>query len=161
MFDFLPKELIPQSEIDAIRAKVWGLVSARQLTRVAPKTLHHYTDAAGLKGIVESGVMRASHLAYMNDASEYLHAVSLLLERVRFEQAHVNDPLRVNLLEEIERSIEPTRAEHIAPYFVACFSAEEHSLNQWRAYGRGLEPKARLALLVGRDTEIRDKLPPM
>jgi hypothetical protein len=81
MFDFLPKELIPQAEIDAIRAKVWGLVSARQLTRVAPKTLHHYTDAAGLKGIVESGVMRASHLAYMNDASEYLHAVSLLLER--------------------------------------------------------------------------------
>jgi hypothetical protein len=137
MFDFLPKEKIPLNEIVAIRKKIWDLLSARQLTRTAPKTLHHYTDAAGLKGIVESGVIRGTHLAFMNDASEYLHAVSLLLERVRFERTRANDKLLVSLLEDMESLIGETRPEHIAPYFVACFSAEENSLNQWRAYGRG------------------------
>jgi Protein of unknown function (DUF2971) len=137
MFDFVPQKAIPQEEATAIHTKIWELVKARHRMRALPEILYHYTDAAGLKGIVEGGVMRATHLAFMNDASEYLHAVSLLLENVRLEKTRTADPLRLGVLGEMEKWIEGTRPEDTTPYFVACFSAQENSLNQWRAYGRG------------------------
>jgi hypothetical protein len=46
--------------------------------RAAPGTLYHYTNAAGLKGIVESGVLRAPHIAFMNDTSECMQGRSCL-----------------------------------------------------------------------------------
>jgi hypothetical protein len=135
MFDFLPTELIPQPEIDAMRSKVWELVGARHVE--FPQTLYHYTDAEGLKGIIESGMLRATHLAFMNDASEYLHAVSLFRERIQLEKKRANNPLQANLLAEMDQLTSDTRPEHTAPYFITCFSAAENNLNQWRAYGRG------------------------
>lgn len=81
--------------------------------------------------------MRATHLAFMNDASEYLHAVSLLRECVEQEKGRASNPLHANLLADIDQFTRDTRPEHITPYFVTCFSAAENSLNQWRAYGRG------------------------
>jgi Protein of unknown function (DUF2971) len=136
MFDFRPKKPIPEEEHNAIFAKTMQLVLAQYGTRAVPEILYHYTDAAGLKGIVESGVLRATHIAFTNDASEYLHASSLLVERVKLEKARATDPLRLSVLAEMEKWI-ATRPEGGAPYFVACFSAKENSLNQWRAYGRG------------------------
>lgn len=138
MFDFMPEKVtIPQEEADAIRDKVTDLLGTRLNTRAVPKVLYHYTDAAGLQGIIEGGVMRATHLAFMNDASEYVHAVSLLLENVRLEMTRTAGQLQLDVLNEIEKSIAETRLEDAGPYFVACFSAQENSLNQWRAYGRG------------------------
>jgi Protein of unknown function (DUF2971) len=137
MFDFVPKKSIPPEEAAAIHTKIWELVKARHQARQLPPILYHYTDAAGLKGIVESGAIRATHIAFMNDASEYLHAVALLLENVKLGQARVTDPLQLGVLGEIEEFIGDMRPEHAAPYFVTCFSALANSLNQWRAYGRG------------------------
>jgi hypothetical protein len=136
MFDFRPQKPIPLEEHSAISAKIQQLVIDHHAGRAVPDILYHYTDAAGLKGIVESGVLRATHIAFMNDASEYLHASSLLLEHVKLEKARATDPLRLSVLAEMEKWI-ATRPEGGAPYFVACFSAKENSLNQWRAYGRG------------------------
>ncbi len=75
----------------------------------------------------------------MNDASEYLHGVSLLLEAIRDARRHASkfDPLQIKLLEEMEPPVSQTRSQDVAPYFVACFSAQANSLNQWRAYSRG------------------------
>jgi hypothetical protein len=136
MFDFLPTKTISPDEDNAIQRKVWELVKSYHQTRPLPKTLFHYTDAAGLKGIAESGALRATHISFMNDASEYLHGVSLLLDSVRKAKAFANK-LQMTLLEEIEPSISQTRPEHAAPYFITCFSEQENSLNQWRAYSRG------------------------
>jgi hypothetical protein len=137
MFDFLPQKVIPQEEAIAIHTKIWELVKARHQARQLPPILYHYTDAAGLKGIVESGVVRATHLAFMNDASEYLHAVSLLLENLKLALTRVADPLQLSVLREMETLIGDMRPEFVGPYFVTCLSAQENSLNQWRAYGRG------------------------
>jgi hypothetical protein len=87
--------------------------------------------------------MRATHLAFLNDAAEYLHAVSLLLERVRAELARTTTPLQRKLLEEMEKSISGTRAEHAAPYFITCFSAEENSLIGHCSYLAGQWPHGR------------------
>jgi hypothetical protein len=105
-----------------------------QQVAAAKKKLYHYPDSGGFKGIIESGALRATHIAFMNDSSEYLHAVSLLLDDVRAAKKHVSaNSLQGKLLEEMEPAISGTRPEDVSPYFVACFSAQENSLNQWRA----------------------------
>jgi hypothetical protein len=137
VFDFVPLNSIPQEQDNAIQAAVWGLIKASHRSLHLPGTLYHYTDAAGLKGIIESGAIRATHLAFMNDASEYLHAVSLLQRAIDQALTTERDSLRLSLLNEIREPVALTRPEDVGPYFVTCFSAAENSLNQWRAYGRG------------------------
>jgi len=136
MFDVRPQKSIPQEEHKAISDKIQQMVIDQYGTRTVPDILYHYTDAAGLKGIVESGVLRATHIAFMNDASEYLHASSLLDEHVRLENSRTKDRLKRSVLAEMQKWI-AKRPEEGLPYFVVCFSAKDNSLNQWRAYGRG------------------------
>jgi Protein of unknown function (DUF2971) len=140
MFDFVPPEPIAEDEMLAIRTKIWDIIEIHRLSQPQPALLHHYTDAAGLKGILESGVLRATHIAFMNDKSEYLHASELLAEAIKVAKSKNRslDPLQIKLLEEMEPAVGSTRPENIGlPFFVCCFSAKENNLNQWRAYGRG------------------------
>lgn len=137
MFDFLPTQTISPGEGAAIAAKITDSINAILEKTQLPKTLYHYTDAAGLKGIIESGTMRATHIAFMNDASEYLHAVSLLTDSIRLAKTRQLSSLQRKLIEEIEQPVALTRPQDSGPYFVTCFSSAENSLNQWRAYGRG------------------------
>jgi hypothetical protein len=127
---------IPPEEDSAIGAKIQQMVIDHYGTRTMPDILYHYTDAAGLKGIVESGVLRATHVAFMNDVTEYLHASLLLDEHVQLESARTKDRLKLSVLAEMRKWI-AKRPENARPYFVVCFSTKENSLNQWRAYGRG------------------------
>ena len=122
MFDFVPLKPIPPEQDGAIQAAVWALIKSSHQGQQVPDSLYHYTDAAGLKGIVESGVIRATHIAFMNDASEYLHAVSLLTDAIAEARMNENDPLRVSLLKEISDPVALTRPKDVGPYFVACFS---------------------------------------
>jgi hypothetical protein len=43
-----------------------------------PPTLYHYTDIDGLKGIWETGLLRATNSMYLNDTSEILLGLSLV-----------------------------------------------------------------------------------
>ncbi|MDH2346489.1 DUF2971 domain-containing protein [Bradyrhizobium sp. SSUT77] len=137
MFDFVPQRPIPQEQDATIRLAVWTLMNDVYRDIQLPQTLYHYTDAGGLKGIVESGLLRATHLAFMNDASEYLHAVSLLAREIDQALLSESDPLRISLLKEVKDPVSLAGPQHVGPYFVSCLSSEENSLNQWRAYGRG------------------------
>src|ERR1019366_10351896 len=130
-------ETLTQEEVEVITKKVFELFMVGGGTRKVPDVLHHYTDSNGLKGIIESGALRATHVSYLNDASEYLHAVNVLLEKVAQAQAGQRAPLEVELLQEMEPLLKATRAENVNHYFVTCFSEEPNSLNQWRAYGKG------------------------
>jgi hypothetical protein len=137
VFDFLPQTKLADPEFKAIANQIGVQVRSLLARRPAPRILHHYTDALGLKGIVESGAVRATHIAYMNDASEYLHAVNLLLDQIREAKKIRTNKDQLALLEHIYAPVADTKPEHVPPYFVACFSEKENSLNQWRAYGRG------------------------
>jgi hypothetical protein len=50
-----------------------------------PPLLYHFTDAPGLRGIVESHALWATHIYYLNDAQEFGYAEDLagrlILER--------------------------------------------------------------------------------
>jgi hypothetical protein len=55
-------------------ALVEALVEKRNVEPV-PKTLYHYTDGAGLRGIIKSGTLRCGDIFYLNDPSELRHGV--------------------------------------------------------------------------------------
>ena len=51
----------------------------KQVFATAPgDTLYHYTSVSGLLGIVNSGVLRASDIRYMNDSTELRHTLDLM-----------------------------------------------------------------------------------
>lgn len=117
----------------------------RVRTGPVPKTLYHYTDAAGLLGIVMSGTVWATHSAYLNDASEFQYGVALM-EKVAEEatakakpntwEALCLEAISLNAIEQRDRdSAQATEGEQ---FFVTCFSAERDRLSQWRGYGKSI-----------------------
>jgi len=44
-----------------------------------PATIYHYTDGAGLRGILESGSLRLGDIFYLNDPSDLRHGVQRAL----------------------------------------------------------------------------------
>jgi hypothetical protein len=122
--------------IDKVRQELLARARTAHLRRLGnlPDVLWHYTDAGGLLGIVRGGYLRATHLAFMNDAKEYMHGNELLLGEVRTARGQaLGDPLQHKLLADMEGLLKLTSPETAWPYFVACFSAKQNSLNQWRA----------------------------
>ena len=104
-----------------------------------PDILYHYTNMKGLHGIVDSGMLWATHIAYMNDFSEYLHAV-LVAGRTSGELKNSEtQPAKAKFYTSLERLLHPNQMsmEDYPPIFVSCFSKAEDNLSQWRAYGRG------------------------
>lgn len=137
MFDLVPKEPLPPELHNQILQMIGGVATPHRNKQAVPDILYHYTDSIGLKGIVEGGFLRATHLAHLNDANEYLHAVSLLLDAVRLRKKRFVNQLNSLVLSELEEAMAPTQSEHIPAIFVTCFTSEANSLNQWRAYGKG------------------------
>ena len=98
--------------------------------------LFHYTDAAGLYGIVTSNKLRATHYKFLNDTTELRWANSVartLLERKKESaRSKVVKAFVDAMLERID--------EHNSPFdaYLACLSSKRDSLSQWRAYGTGV-----------------------
>ena len=99
-----------------------------------PKLLYHYTSAAGLLGIVETGRMRATHARYLNDSSEievlWQHA-STRLQQILADAKSKEDK---EYLAEVIGAVESRRMSN---EFVASFSENADDLSQWRAYCSG------------------------
>ena len=131
-----PQNTITSEEKDAIGDQIVTLIKSLRSRAKVPDILYHYTDAAGLKGIIETNTLRA-HVSFMNDSSEYLHASEILLNSVQHTKAPNATPLVADVLRELEDQLGRTTAVNTQPYFVTCFSAEVNDLNQWRAYARG------------------------
>lgn len=104
-----------------------------------PEILYHYTNMMGFHGIVDSGMLWATHIAYMNDFSEYLHAV-LVAGQISGElKQSETQPTKVKFYTALETLLHPNQMamEDYPPIFVSCFSKAEDNLSQWRAYGKG------------------------
>ena len=110
-----------------------------------PTTLYHYTDAAGLMGIVTSGTVWATHYAYLNDASEFKYAVGVMKDVVEKATADAapgtwKGRFRHVISEDNNPSVYSTDWTQNAgeQQFVACFSERSDSLSQWRGYGKSI-----------------------
>ena len=103
------------------------------VTRDPPKTLYHYTNSAGLLGIVQNCEIWCTHTQYLNDVTEFRHALTLFEDEIRERMKGASAQLG-SQLETLSTSLENTEGMNVC---VASFSEEEDSLSQWRAYGAG------------------------
>ena len=95
--------------------------------------LFHYTNAEGLKGIVESQTLWASHISFMNDPMEMKYAVNLcrkvLDESIGSSEDAVDELLRATVNTGLDR------IGDLLTGFVFCFCETDDLLSQWRGYG--------------------------
>lgn len=101
-------------------------------------TLYHYTNLQGLQGVVDSGVLRASDVRYMNDSTELRHTLELMQQHISQRlQAGTDHPALLNALQEWLSH----RIVGGPMLFAASFRANGNLLGQWRGYsalGKGV-----------------------
>jgi Protein of unknown function (DUF2971) len=137
----IPSDL--KSELEAFERESDAVASqfvSRELeARPPPSILYHYTDDAGLKGILESGTLRLTAVSNLNDPSELKHGFSHAVEIIN-RRAAEGPPECKMFAQQFERFLIEDGINAVAHYFVGCFSAAGDDLGQWRAYadnGRG------------------------
>jgi hypothetical protein len=98
-----------------------------------PPTIYHYTNEAGLKGILESGTIWLTDIFNLNDPSELSHGFS---QAVNIMNGRADDGPPESKLFAKQFSAFGTQGgiQSSAHYFVASFSADGDELGQWRAY---------------------------
>ncbi|AZV39457.1 DUF2971 domain-containing protein [Komagataeibacter xylinus] len=100
-----------------------------------PTRLTHYTDLAGLKGIIENNELWLSHAAFLNDPQELEHGVDQTRQVLHnlLDDEVVEPPVtaRQRLITDIQADIEDF--ERPAAY-IACFCQRSDILSQWRGY---------------------------
>src|SRR5262245_59435591 len=64
-------------------------ITSEIVTRDRPKSLFHYTTAAGLIGIIETQTLWATHANFLNDSAECQLLNRLLTPQIRKEFAHI------------------------------------------------------------------------
>lgn len=98
-----------------------------------PDIVYHYTDAAGLVGMLKTGRIWATDYRFLNDRSEMDHtrkrAKKLINERLSGE---LKPPLQ-SFYREIARFLD---LDLLGDLFVFSFSEEPDDLSQWRGYAR-------------------------
>src|SRR5438270_10650521 len=65
---------------DHLELTIFSAALAEHLRRPLPKFLYHYTGQDGLLGIIGTGSMWATNIAYMNDSTEFEVALRLIRE---------------------------------------------------------------------------------
>lgn len=107
--------------------------------------LHHYTNVAGMRGILESSSLWASDARYLNDATELLYAVRLIddvAEKVvrsfdTGESFTARLPHRRGFARNLFINEEFTQFDARGPVpFVASLCEDDDLLSQWRGYAK-------------------------
>jgi hypothetical protein len=87
------------------------------------QSIYHYTDTAGLVGILSTGKIWATHVAKLNDSTEYDYGFSLVEGFVRNYSARSEALKEKAISDLIPRET-----------YISCFSGTTDLLSQWRAY---------------------------
>jgi Protein of unknown function (DUF2971) len=95
-----------------------------------PDGFYHYTSSRGLKGILKSRRMRATHVRFLNDESEWEYAYRILRE-VLDAYTSTSD-LVTELIDSLRQHI--SEGIHKLNLWVVCFCAEGNLLSMWRNY---------------------------
>ena len=103
--------------------------------------LYHYTDYRGFAGIVESGILWATNLFFLNDSEELRHGITRLKERLKSRQDWPDESkpsILADCLDIFEmmtgESAGASPLEDSIEVHGASFSEDEDVLSQWRAY---------------------------
>jgi len=114
------------SELDQLLLKEW--FSPKGLR---DRVIYHYTSAAGLIGILESGTLRGTSAAFLNDTSEIAYGLAVCREVLEQECSGPGDVDRM-LRAQVDDALGDDAPSEI---FITSFSAIRDGLGQWRGYG--------------------------
>lgn len=103
------------------------------------RPLYHYTSIGPVLKIIAKGMLYATDVRYMTDASELL----IFLENMRAAMLMEppRDPLTTELQVQLTRFLNTRLSELGHSLFVACFTQNGSLLSQWRSYcepGKGI-----------------------
>lgn len=100
---------------------------------IPQETLYHYTTFTGLMGIIESRVLWASDIRYLNDSAELKHTADLIQIEItdRINAGHSNPKFLNRFLNWITHRI--TNGHML---FASSFRAHGNLLSQWRGYSK-------------------------
>ena len=93
---------------------------------------YHYTDAAGLLGIIQNGRLWATDLRFLNDPSEGTYLPERLLELMASKPGGVSDTEQ-KIIKGVKDALHSPRSNY--PAFCVSLSANGDLLSQWRGYG--------------------------
>jgi hypothetical protein len=96
------------------------------LTSLGPD-LYHYTDLAGLKGIVKDHDLWLTHSQYCNDEEEMTHGYAVA--SLAIEEARKSGAFSSSYLDRIVSFLEERDG-----VYICCFCKEDNLLSQWRIY---------------------------
>jgi len=95
------------------------------------KSLAHYTNLRGLFGIIDSGELWASNVAFLNDREELLHGVKCAR---RVLSSILNDSKLTQWGDAISRVVKEIEDGRLPNTYAACFCEKPDLLSQWRGY---------------------------
>jgi hypothetical protein len=116
-----------------------GRLKSEQDKNTIKDALYHYTDGAGLRGIISSGQIRFTDYRHLNDPSEFQHGIEKVHDIARRMATGADDRVRYFLKRFADMFQQPNIDENLE-FFIASFSRARDDLAQWRAYadnGRG------------------------
>ncbi|MCA1928702.1 DUF2971 domain-containing protein [Rheinheimera sp.] len=93
--------------------------------------LYHYTNSAGLLGILSSNKFWATESEFLNDSREVKHGLELAETIVNELHTEVQCAFSQSILNETKEEIYKYNGE----IYIACFSEEGDLLSQWKGYG--------------------------
>jgi len=96
--------------------------------------LYHYTDAAGLEGIVKNQQLWFTSYTHLNDPSEITYGMRIAKELLS-EIGQASDPRIGMFCNMVNDLFTHENMRGAFGFFIASFSMESDDLGQWRAYG--------------------------
>ena len=100
-----------------------------------PELIYHYTDPAGLQGVIKDKCLRAGDVWFMNDTREALYGLEVI-ERAVDALAPASDHEAAVRQEVIKQLAALEDQDDIVHSYIACLSKRGDDLSQWRAYGQ-------------------------
>lgn len=97
-----------------------------------PEIVYHYTDAAGLAGMLLNHSIWATDHRFLNDRSEIGHTHGLVRDLLEAKLGH-SDPLLRRFYKHI---VDLRKSPVICDRFIFSLSEERDDLSQWRGYAR-------------------------
>jgi hypothetical protein len=130
----IPRDMakaIKRYEVEATKI-LHAFITTIEATK-PPALLYHYTNDAGLAGIIESGQLRFSDIFALNDPSELRHGLSVAIEALKSRAAAARPEIGTfaSMFERFDLDAGIEAAGH---FFICCFSGDGDDLGQWRAY---------------------------
>lgn len=111
--------------------------------RVTPPRgmVYHYTNADGLKGIIEKNQLWATSAYFLNDSTEIVYGYELLKDLLDDWLAKKLLSRENSLSQELAKNLKKgfggilLNRQFLEPIYLACFCEDDNLLSQWRAYG--------------------------